>query len=191
MASSIVRARGQSAKVSLGDRLRTIRESKGITLDELSNRTGLTKSFLSQVERDKSNPSITSLRQIVIQLNIPMASLFLESGPSNIVVRRDKRKKFRLPDSALDFEMLVPDLNRKLEVVRVIAPRGGSSEFMAHEGEECGYVVNGKIKLTVGSETYVLESGDSACYPSTIPHTWVNIADGETELIWIITPPSF
>ncbi len=176
-----------------GQRIRTAREHKKLTLDELALRTGLTKSFLSQVERGKSNPSLASIRLIVHELNIPLVSL-LENQTKNlsgVVVRKNKRKNFRLPDSTLEFELLTPDLKRQMEIIRVIAPPGGRSEFMAHEGEEWGYVAKGRIHLTVGNEEFELEAGDTAYYSSEIPHGWVNETEDEAELIWAITPPSF
>ncbi len=176
-----------------GQRIRIAREYKKLTLDELAARTGLTKSFLSQVERGKSNPSLASIRSIVQELNIPLVSLFENptKNLSDVVVRKNKRKNFKLPDSALKFELLTPDLKRQMEIIRVIAPPKGRSEFMAHEGEEWGYVVKGRIRLTVGNEEFELEVGDTAYYSSEIPHGWVNETDDEVELIWAITPPSF
>lgn len=177
----------------LGQRIRTAREQKKLTLDELALKTGLTKSFLSQVERGKSNPSLSSIRLIVQELNIPLVSLFENSTKnlSGVVVRKNKRKNFQLPDSTLNFELLSPDLKRQMEIIRVIAPPDGRSEYMAHEGEEWGYVVKGRIRLTVGNEEFELEEGDTAYYSSEIPHGWVNETDDEVELIWAITPPSF
>ncbi len=177
----------------LGQRIRTAREQKKLTLDELALKTGLTKSFLSQVERGKSNPSLSSIRLIVQELNIPLVSLFENptKNLSGVVVRKNKRKNFQLPDSTLNFELLSPDLKRQMEIIRVIAPPDGRSEYMAHEGEEWGYVVKGRIRLTVGNEEFELEEGDTAYYSSEIPHGWVNETDDEVELIWAITPPSF
>ena len=177
----------------IGQRIRIAREHKKLTLDELAVRTGLTKSFLSQVERGKSNPSLASIRSIVQELNIPLVSLFENSTKnlSDVVVRKNKPKNFKLPDSILKFELLTPDLKRQMEIIRVIAPPEGRSEFMAHEGEEWGYVVKGRIRLTVGNEEFELEAGDTAYYSSEVPHGWVNETDDEVELIWAITPPSF
>lgn len=176
-----------------GRQIRAAREEKGLTLDELALRTGLTKSFLSQVERGKSSPSLSSVRLIVQELNIPLVSLFENSidNLSNIVVRKNKRKKFKLPDSILDFELLTPNLKRRMEIIRVVAPPSGKSEFMAHEGEEWGYVVKGRIRLKVGNDEFELEEGDTVYYSSEIPHQWVNETEDEVELLWVITPPSF
>jgi transcriptional regulator with XRE-family HTH domain len=170
-----------------------VRESNGLTLDVLAARTSLTKSFLSQVERGKSNPSLDSLRLIVQELGIPMVALFENSNnePGNIIVRKNKRKNFSLPDSLLNFELLSPNVKRQMEIVRVLAPPGGKSEYFAHDGEEWGLVLKGVIRLTVGNEEFLLEEGDSAYYSSKIPHGWINDSAVEAELIWVITPPSF
>jgi len=107
------------------------------------------------------------------------------------VVRSDQRKKVVLPWGA-NYEMLVPDLQRKIEFILIVYPvNGGSRDLYSHEGEECGVVVEGRFRGVVGDQEYTLEVGDSISYPSSIPHRWENAGDVEARAIWAITPPSF
>ena len=83
----------------------------------------------------------------------------------------------------------LPDLRGKLEVVYCNAPPQTTSPTYQHEGEELGYVIRGRLRVTVGGDVFVLERGDAISYPSHRPHFWQTLA--ETEMIWIATPPSW
>lgn len=107
------------------------------------------------------------------------------------VVRSGQRKKVVLPWGA-SYEMLTPDLQRRIEFIFICYPvDGGSGDLYAHEGEECGVVVEGRFKGVVADQEYILEAGDSIYYPSSIPHRWENAGDVEAKAVWAITPPSF
>jgi transcriptional regulator with XRE-family HTH domain/mannose-6-phosphate isomerase-like protein (cupin superfamily) len=107
------------------------------------------------------------------------------------VVRRHQRKKVIMPWGA-DYEMLTPDMQRRIEFIAITYPvNGGSGDLYSHEGEECGVVVEGRFRGIVGDEEFVLEVGDSIYYASSIPHRWENAGDVEAKAIWAITPPSF
>ncbi len=66
-----------------------------------------------------------------------------------------------------------------------------NSEFVTHEGEECGYIIKGKMKITLGNKEYLLEEGDSFYFNSTIPHVYENYDDEVCISVWAMTPPSF
>jgi mannose-6-phosphate isomerase-like protein (cupin superfamily) len=109
------------------------------------------------------------------------------------VVRAHERKQMVFPRERITYELLTPDLQGSLEVLRCIIPNDWDTEQspFRHEGEECVYVVSGRLEGHVGDDTFVLEAGDSAAYPADLPHLWRNITDGEVEVICAITPPSF
>ena len=88
--------------------------------------------------------------------------------------------------------MLCPDMQHKIEFICINYPvGGGAEEFYSHEGEECGLILEGTFKGTIGDQEFVLEPGDSIYYASSIPHRWENAGDVEAKAIWAITPPSF
>jgi mannose-6-phosphate isomerase-like protein (cupin superfamily) len=108
-----------------------------------------------------------------------------------IVVRKRQRKKMITPWGAVH-EMLSPDLQHKIEFILIQQPVGTRvSELYAHEGEECGLVLEGRFKGIFGEHEFILEPGDSIYYDSSIPHRWENGGDVEVKAIWAITPPSF
>jgi transcriptional regulator with XRE-family HTH domain len=193
----------------LGEKIKILRKQSRMTLQELSDRSHVSKSLLSQIERGISVPTVTKLQKIAQALRLNMSELFLEietdrnhngdglsvlaADESNlpIVVRKRQRKKMITPWGAVH-EMLSPDLQHKIEFILIQQPVGTRvSELYAHEGEECGLVLEGRFKGIFGEHEFILEPGDSIYYDSSIPHRWENGGDVEVKAIWAITPPSF
>jgi transcriptional regulator with XRE-family HTH domain len=190
----------------LGENLRIIRLQKKMTLQELSRMSKVSKSQLSQIERNVSVPTVTKLQKIAETLDIKLSDLLPENGDSSneahsvnnkenskriSVVRKGERKKMVMPWGAM-YEMLCPDLQHKIEFIYLHYPAGTTAkEQYTHDGEECGVVLEGTFKGTFGAKEVILEPGDSIYYDSTIPHYWETIGDTDVRAIWAITPPSF
>jgi transcriptional regulator with XRE-family HTH domain len=181
-------------RLELGRQIRARRKQKDLTIAQVAKATGLTASFLSQVETGKTGLSISSLRAISEVLDVPIFHFLLDTNESlGLVVRKDSRKKLRLPDSQLTYELLVPDLNRSLEFwMGRLEPGAGSSDGpRSHPSEECLLVLQGTMELELGEETYTLREGDSICYDGRIPHKAINIGDGPLIFVSASTPPVF
>lgn len=177
----------------LGERIRNKRMEKRYTLKELADRTELTQGFLSQVERGLTDPSITSLRRIANALDVPIFYFLMDEARANPVVRKNERQILRFPDSHLTFELLSPDLNRNLEMMMARLEPGAITceEPLSHPGEENILVVQGKMKIQIGEDFYLLESGDSIYYFSSIPHKIWSIGEEDLVFISAMTPPAF
>ncbi len=179
---------------SLGDAIRERRERRGESLKQLAQATGLTQSFLSQVENDRSSPSVASLRKIAEALGTSIGTFFVGGSPNGRLVTKNARAtlihpKFRWRDS-----LLSPSLSGKLQVIWTeIEPGGGSGdEAYRHDSdEECLVVVRGKLDVWVGSEHYSMKAGDALTFESRIPHKNRNPGPGRTEVLWVMTPPSY
>ena len=154
-----------STEIDVGERLRSIRRARRCTLRTVADRSGLSESFLSQVERGQSSASIASLRRIANALGVSIADLF-EGGsmPGPRVLCRNERP-------ALAFGVL----GRKL----LLTPRPLQS-LEVFVGE-----------LEVGGEVFHLEHGDSIDYRSSTPHRASNAGNDLAEVMWIISPPSY
>lgn len=192
--------------MEIGEKIKALRLANRITLNELSQKSGVSKSLLSQIERNISIPTVTTLQKIANAFGIPISRMFGENncvaptGSTNrndtnsggvMVVRKGRRKKLIMPWGAWQ-EMLCPDLRHKIEFIFLHYPVGAKvEEFYSHEGEECGMVLEGKYKGTIGDQEIILEAGDSIYYDSSIPHRWENVGETEVRAIWAITPPSF
>ncbi len=203
--------------IDLGKKIRKERQNRQLTLEKFSQMTGLSKSFLSQVERGITEPSITSLKKIAKQFGFSVVNLFQNGDTLNTnweyrnapirypektmnyvekaeVVRADKRKRFALPGSKVMYDLLTPDMNRQLEVMYMRVSEGedsGEQPMLDPPGEKVGLVLKGSIEISVGSEVYQLVEGDSIYYPANIPHSWRALKGDPIEVVWILTPPSF
>src|SRR5438105_6632425 len=179
----------------LGLTIRRLRESRQLSLKEVAARSGLTQSFLSQVERNLTSPSVASLRKVALAFGVPLTALFQGPViPENRVVRRNERKQLIHPRRQWGDYLLTPSLTGKLQVIlSLIEPGGGSGdEPYAHDSdEECVIVLRGRLEFRLGSDEYKLEEGDSIVFESRIPHWNRNPGPGQAEVLWITTPPSY
>lgn len=183
---------------TLGERIRQARQEKdgGKTLAEIADRCDFSVSYLSQLERDKVEPSLSSLKKIADVLDVSAVSLMFDETrerQSAQVVRKGERKSVDLPGGNLHYEMLIPDLQGRLSVLKLEAPPGADSgsEPMQHRGEDVAVVLEGSLLYTVDGEEHQLEAGDSIRYNSRLPHRMENPHDEESRAIVITTPPSF
>ena len=189
-------------KPSLGAKIRQHRKARDLTLTELAELCDISPSFLSQIERDQANPSIATLHTITTVFGLTLATFFEEPDQVNQrrpaktsakVVRADQRKILIYPGSGIRNELLSPDLKRDIQMMRVVIPPGADTGDvpLSHEGEECGFVLQGQVEVWVGDEHYVLGPGDAIYQPSTVPHRSRNIGDSDVIIVVAITPPSF
>ncbi|MFZ5781713.1 MAG: helix-turn-helix domain-containing protein [Pseudomonadota bacterium] len=182
---------------SLGSIIRKARLGKGMVLQDLADKADLSISFLSQVERNLLTPSISALKRIADVLDIPAGSLMFgaESRKGGVgigLVRRGSRKRVVFPDSRIEYEMLTPDLRRRMSVLWLKAPpHGESGPVFSHDGEDAVIVLKGRLRIEIGGVWYDLASGDSLYFSSELPHRWRNDSAKPAEVIWISTPPSF
>lgn len=181
--------------INIGKRIAYYRRQKALSIKELAEKTGLTSSMISQIERNVANPSLNSLRAIAQALDIHMTAFF--QGPINeadLVVRKNMRRKLILPDSdGVGYELLSSALNMQIEFA-ISKMKPGSKSVntpMAHTGEEAALVLGGSLKLIINGEEIILEDGDSVCIPPNTPHLFHNDGDSEVTLIFAISPPSF
>ena len=177
----------------LGEKIRQKRNEKGMSMKELAEQTGLSPGFISQVERDLAEPSITSLRKISVALEVAIFHFFVDKESEGRVVRKNSRQKIRFPESQVVYELLSPDLNRQMETFMGTLEPGGatSSEQMAHPGEEVIYVLEGEMFITIGSEDYTLTEGDTIYYYGTVPHLIKNPGISTMKFLSTITPPRY
>ena len=175
--------------------LRRIREERGLSLREASQRSGLSISFLSALERGVSGASVSTLQRLTATYGTTLHELFggLDEGPANRLVRAGERRALQLSSAEVRIEELARGTRHLEPQLFILAPGASSDGAYAHEGEEFLYLLSGALTVWVGdAETYQLTlAGDALSFPSTMPHRWRNDAGGETRLLWINTPPTF
>jgi transcriptional regulator with XRE-family HTH domain len=163
----------------LGRRIRALRTERGLTLTGLAGRVGITRSFLSSVERGLAYPSLLVHRSIAAALEVP------------VFLRKEARKVIRPPGAPVSYELVSPDVRHKIEMIIVRLRPGLDSSAMAHEGEECALVLSGRVAITVGDVEYELNEGDSIYYDSGLPHKAKALGDKQAEIVSAISPPNF
>jgi len=181
---------GHNATVHLGARLRHAREQRQLSLGDVAQRTGLSRGFLSRVERDMSSPSVASLIAMCEAISLPMERLF--AAPRVSVVRAADRRKATLPGAAVVDTLITPAHETHVTVLETVAAPGGSGGkelyTMPSECEVC-YVLRGAIELDIDGEVFVLRRGDAVTFGATVPHTWRNAsATSEARIVWVIAP---
>jgi transcriptional regulator with XRE-family HTH domain len=177
-----------------GSLIRRIRKSQGLTLSEVSERTGFSVGYLSQVERGMANPSINSLRRIAMALECPLTTFFPESSvPNGPVVRKHERRVLVNTDSRLTYQLLSRDLNRRIELLLTQLEVGATSADtpMAHKGDEAALVLQGEVRFEVGNDVYDLKEGDSIYITENTPHRFTNIGNSPLVIMSAISPPGF
>jgi transcriptional regulator with XRE-family HTH domain len=169
-----------------------------MSLDELASRTKLSKSFLSQVERGTTSPSIESLSVIAEAIQVPMFLFFVEDDSQQVIRRRDERRTLTVPDSHFQYESIWFGANRKLELIigRLKPGESSSDRPRSHWApdmtvvDECVFVLHGKAEFHLGDDVQVLEEGDSAYFAGHIPHLFCALGDQELVLLFAIAPPA-
>lgn len=178
---------------SLGSRVRAARELRGLTLRRLATMAGLSSGFLSQLENDRSNASVASLRNLATALGVSAAELIEgRIKDSRGVLRKSERPRIHMSDGLTKLSLTRPPL-RNLEIYTGDIEPGGSTggEHYAHgNAQEFVMCLRGNIELAVGDEKHLLEAGDSIEYLSSTEHGLRNIGEDTAEVLWVISPPT-
>jgi transcriptional regulator with XRE-family HTH domain len=174
----------------VGARVRSLRRERGLTIEQLAAATGLTKGFISQLERDRTAPSLSSIARICDALGVRLSTIF-ERDPAPALVRRHERPKVDSPFATDNHLLSSRDEERFQAIESEIAPGAGAGdELYSLPGEmEFVYVLEGSLELQVGDEKHVLDQGDAITYPLSKPHTWRNASDTKSlRVLWVSVP---
>lgn len=175
----------------IGRQLARLRHQQRLTLAEVARKTGLSVSFLSSLERGQANASIATLQKLAHLYRTNVLSLFGGQEAENRLVRPRDRRVLQ-PHPGVDMELLAFGNTMMEPHLFRIAPGASSGGSYHHEGEEFIYVLQGKLEIWLDEvERYVLEGGDSLYFESSQAHRWSSLAEKETVLLWINTPPTF
>jgi len=180
---------------SLGADLRALRKGRGLTLTDLAETLNRSVGWLSQVERDMSEPSISDLREIAQALGVPMSLLFAHSSApaeeQGYVVRAGSRRPMGSGAEGLVEELLSPDLTDDFEMVHsTFAPQSAMQKPANRPTQEVGYMVAGRLDLEIGGRSFSVGPGDSFRIKHE-PYQWANPHDEPAVAIWVIAPPVY
>ena len=176
----------------IGAKIRNLRNQNGLTQEELADRTELTKGFISQLERGLTAPSVSTLLDIVECLGSNLSDFFYEEDDLQVVF--PKEDCFEKEDENGNFIkwLVATAQSRSIEPILVhLQPKQTLPEDKPHDGEEFGYVLEGKIKIHYGEKTFIAEAGDSFIYPANRRHRISSLSKKVSTFLWISSPPSF
>ena len=179
---------------NIGANIRRLRQQQGLSLQELSQRAGITSSMISQIENGKTNPSLATLKQISNELETTIGQLIDDKeSKHDQVLRFPERKAFHQKEQGIYMELLTtPDPYKQMEPLYfTLEPNASSGKAYRHYGQEFLVILKGKLEIILNDNKYVLNKGDSFYFNSSTPHKYRNLSKGKTELVWIVTPPSF
>lgn len=184
-----------SKSTSLGADLRALRKARGLTLAGMAEALGRSVGWLSQVERDLSEPSVDDLRLIAAQLGVPISILFGQAQvpveEAGLIVRANARRPIGSKETGLIEELLSPDLTDDFEMVHSTFDPGSSmQEPVTRPTQEVAYLVSGKLDLKIGGRTFTIEAGDSFRIKGE-SYYWSNPYDSPAVAIWVIAPPVY
>ncbi len=175
--------------VLIGNRLRAARKLRGLTLDQVAQAAGLTKGFVSRLERDDVSPSVASLVMVCDVLGLRVGELF--DPPQTSVLRAGAGRLINFGGQGAVERLVTPGTQTALEVIHsVIDPGGtGGDELYALACDaECAYVLSGMVEIVLEDGSETLARGDAMTFPGNAPHTWRNPGTEPCEVLWILAP---
>ena len=183
-------------EAAIGEQLRELRQVKNLTLREVSERAGISVSYLSQLERNQSRLPIGVLKKISDALGVHMNWFFQRTGDGDaaerdVVVRAANRRRMSFTGLGITEELLSPNLSGPLELLVSTIEAGADSEDYSHDGAEAGLVLSGTLDLWVAGRHFRLLEGDSFSFRSTEVHRCANPTESPTKVLWVITPPHY
>jgi len=176
--------------LKIGERIRQQRKKLGLSLRALGARTNLTAGFLSQVENDQISPSLNSLQSIATALQVPMF-FFLNGTSPKLVVRSNERHKLYFPNSKIGYDLLAPEITRQMMPLLIRMDPGARriAQPLAKPTEQWFFVLQGRLQITVGEDTHLLEQGDSIYLDGDLLREFGSASKEELVLVCCMTPP--
>ncbi|MDQ6752213.1 MAG: cupin domain-containing protein [Actinomycetota bacterium] len=178
-----------TAPVAIGSRIRAARQAQRLTIEHVADATGLTKGFLSRVERDLTSPSVASLVTLCQVLSISVGDLF--TVPETHLTRRGDGPRISLGGEGIVERLLTARSERRLQIIQAkIGPHGrGESELYAVDCEvDVLHIISGRLTLIMTNESFDLETGDTLSFPGREPHSWINRSHEPVQALWILVP---
>jgi transcriptional regulator with XRE-family HTH domain len=178
-----------SGPVRVGARLRACRKSQGLTIEQVAEAAGLTRGFLSRVERDETSPSVTTLVTLCQVLSLPVGTLFEDADTE--VVRLDGAPQVNMGGHGVLDRMITPRAQSRVQLLRsTLDPgaNGGDEPYTINCDVEVLHVVAGEVTVTFTGRTETLAAGDTVTFSGREPHNWHNSGPEPAEVIWTFVP---
>ncbi len=177
--------------MDIGQKIRACRLQLGLTQEDLASRCELTKGYISQLENDVSSPSISTLEDILNVLGVSLPQFFAEQKEEKVVFGSEDYVSAPNGDGSITW--LVPNSSKNdMEPVLLTLPVNGSSDIRyPFEGQEFGYVIDGRIMIIIHDFAYKAKKGETFYLLGDKEHKIVNVGSKEAKILWVTTPSDF
>ena len=175
-------------KGSVGKKLRTVREERGLSQRELAQRAGVSTNAISLIERDENSPSVSTLQSLATALNVRM-SYFFEDQKTTQVLHVKAANRPAISNGGVQIEGLDGKLNyQEMEPFLVsLRPNSGSGERqVVHTGHELVYCLSGSVEYLIDGKIYSLDIGDILLFEAHLPHLWRNVTDKDATILLVL-----
>ncbi len=178
--------------MDIGAKIRKLRKANSLTLEELASRSELTKGFLSQLERNLTSPSISTLEDILEALGTNLSEFFQEEQDDRVVFGKRDYFVDEKPDHTISWIVPNAQKNEMEPILLFLPPQGQSMTISNHQGEEFGYVLKGSVQLEMEDGTrHTIRSGETFYINGSQSHRLRNPHAQIAQVLWISTPPVF
>lgn len=181
----------EGGSVHVGSRLRTARQRQRLTLAQVAQASGLTKGFLSRVERDETSPSVDSLRRICQVLSVPMGDLFAE--PDVVEVRLEGAPLINMGGTGAVERLVSSRQESRVQVLHsTLEPgaSGGAELYTVSCDVEVIHVVEGELTLHLAGTDITAQAGSTVTMQGREPHTWTSGVRGAV-VLWVLAPAAW
>ncbi len=177
--------------MELGAKLKEMRQQKNLTQEELADRCELTKGYISQLENDLTSPSIATLVDLLNALGSNLSDFFHEESEEKVVFT--EAEYIEKQSEGMTLSWVIPNAQKNMmePVLVELGPQAQTQPDFPHEGEEFGYVLEGRIAVVLSQKQHIAKKGESFYFTAGKEHYIVNKGKGKAKFIWISTPPNF
>jgi transcriptional regulator with XRE-family HTH domain len=181
-------------KLDLGGRLRALRNLHRLTQRELADRTGISVVTVSQIENDRTSPSVGLLKKLLDGVPISLSAFFAGDFTPDDEIFFEPHQLTEIGTSLISLRQVGGSLkDRKIQMLLEVHGRSADSgdAMLSHEGEEAGVVIRGRLEITVAGRTAVLKPGGAYYFDSRLPHRFRNVGKEDCVVVSACTPPTF
>ena len=177
--------------MDIGRKIKELRLQNDLTLENLASRSELTKGFLSQVERNLTSPSISTLEDILEALGTNLSDFFREEKEEQVVFSTQDFFVDEQDDYTIEWVIPNAQKNEMEPILLTLHPHKQSQELQSHQGEEFGYVLKGAVTLVQGNKKYKIKAKETFYINGKTKHYLYNHGSSDAVVLWITTPPMF
>lgn len=177
--------------VRIGAKLRASRRAQSLTLEQLAQAAGLTKGFVSRIERDETMPSVPTLVQLCQALSLPIGNLF--EAPDVQGIALEDAPRINMGGTGAVERLVTPRTEDRVQVLRSSLEAhasGGAALYTVNCNVESLHVISGSLELEFADRRLALDAGDTVTFPGRAPHTW-HTGDSPAEVVWVLVPAAW